>query len=253
MRGTWKHVWTVAGGGMVFALLIGAWFWRQVGRDTGIRIMPLGDSMTQGTKVYPGYRVLLWKALRAQGMNVNFVGREQRYYMERWGAWGFDADHEGHWGWTAKRLLEELEPLASEAQPDIVLLQIGINDLFGGRRPHAIAENIEQIIQSLRGANPRVAVLVAQLPPVLDDQSKPLIPELNREIIGLATRLDSAEARVLTVDQYSGYDAAADTYDWLHPNEQGGRKMAERWFSALLPVLAEVSGSDARALVTRKP
>lgn len=41
----------------------------------------------------------------------------------------------------------------------------------------------------------------------------------------------------LIVDQNSDFNAQAETYDGVHPNEQGEKKMAARWFDALGPLL----------------
>src|SRR3712207_7345092 len=43
--------------------------------------------------------------------------------------------------------------------------------------------------------------------------------------------------RSVLVDQYAGFDPrpGADTYDGVHPDESGDRKMADRWFAALNP------------------
>jgi lysophospholipase L1-like esterase len=35
------------------------------------------------------------------------------------------------------------------------------------------------------------------------------------------------------VDQYTGFDATADTRDGVHPNTQGSQKMASKWAAAL--------------------
>ena len=44
----------------------------------GIRVMPLGDSITEGTQVPGGYRIGLWQRLAAAQYRVDFVGSEER-------------------------------------------------------------------------------------------------------------------------------------------------------------------------------
>ena len=53
-----------------------------------------------------------------------------------------------------------------------------------------------------------------------------------------AARLDGASARVVVVDQYTGFDPNADTRDGIHPNPAGEEKMARVWMSALARVLS---------------
>ncbi len=231
-----RWAWGVGLLALSLGVLAGVWRTWEGAEEERPWIMPLGDSLTQGTAEYPGYRVLLWDALRAQGFRVDFVGSQRNYFMRRWGAHGFDADHEGHWGWTVARLLEPLESWVCRERPDIVLLQAGINDLFNGYKVEKIVGQLGEMIAVLRRCNPRVVVCVAQLTPILDEQSGPRVPELNRAIAELG-RLGTSESPVVVVDQYRGFDAQADTYDGLHPNASGAAKMAARWLEALEPVL----------------
>src|SRR5215471_17654223 len=64
--------------------------------STGIKIMPLGDSITygEGSTTGAGYRLQLWNELRARGFPVEFVGSVQT------GPTSFDRENEGLPGWT---------------------------------------------------------------------------------------------------------------------------------------------------------
>ena len=96
-----------------------------------------------------------------------------------------------------------------------------------------VPEALAGIVARLRSANPRVTVLLAQLIPTSRAALRPGIERLNAEIPGLAARLDSAPSRVLAVDHASGFDAARDTRDGIHPNAAGEEKMAAVWHGAL--------------------
>lgn len=39
------------------------------------------------------------------------------------------------------------------------------------------------------------------------------------------------------VDQWTGFDTTVDTFDGVHPNDSGYRKMADRWYPALTAAL----------------
>jgi len=91
-------------------------------------------------------------------------------------------------------------------------------------------------VAALRRANPRVAVLLAQLIPA-DRPELDRIVELNAALPALAASLDRADAPVRIVDHFSGFDAVADTVDGIHPNAVGEEKMAGRWLEALRPLL----------------
>src|SRR2546427_13252520 len=65
-----------------------------------IRILPLGDSITQGWIVPGGYRLPLYQLLTNAGYNVDFTGTQTDN-----GAPGLpDPDHEGHPGWTIRQI-----------------------------------------------------------------------------------------------------------------------------------------------------
>src|SRR5215813_8194488 len=65
----------------------------------GVRVMPLGDSITDGSTVPGGYRINLWQRMAAGGYTVDFVGSE----FNGPAALG-DHDHEGHSGWRIDQL-----------------------------------------------------------------------------------------------------------------------------------------------------
>ena len=67
--------------------------------NSPIRIMPLGDSITAGSygagkDGAGGYRAPLWKMLKEENINIDFVGTLNDPYNAV-----FDADHEGWRGW----------------------------------------------------------------------------------------------------------------------------------------------------------
>ena len=65
----------------------------------GVRVMPLGDSITEGTQVPGGYRIGLWQRLAAGGYRVDFVGSQSNGPASLG-----DHDHEGHPGWRIDQI-----------------------------------------------------------------------------------------------------------------------------------------------------
>lgn len=194
------------------------------------RIMPLGDSITQGEYGRFSYRVWLGRLLTERGCRFDFVGSQREMYRGATPG-DYDPDHEGHWGWTTDEVLRRLDGWAAAARPDVVLLHLGTNDVGRQNGVEQAAANLERIIVLLRASNPAVVVLLAQLIPGRGLEDK--IRALNARIAELAGRLNSSSSPVLVVDQFSGFDAAADTYDGLHPTAAGERKLAQRWFAVL--------------------
>jgi lysophospholipase L1-like esterase len=195
-----------------------------------VRIMPLGDSITEGTSGDATWRYWLQKSLEANGCVVDFVGsrRGVRYGQARFS--DFDPDHEGHWGWTTAQVKAEIDRWASDAKPEIVLLHLGTNDL--GSDPERTSAGLGAVVASLRRANPAVEIYLARLIPAAGVPDE-VMRRTNDAIARLAAERDRPESRLIVVDQFTGFDPRADTYDGVHPNEWGERKMARRWFGAL--------------------
>ncbi|HEY9805787.1 MAG TPA: hypothetical protein V6D04_04415, partial [Candidatus Obscuribacterales bacterium] len=95
------------------------------------KIMPLGDSITEGlhrVDPYPGaYRVQLWQDLSLDGLAVDLVGSQTNGPSSLG-----DQNHEGHGGWTINQIRDLVNGgILSTYQPDTVLLLIGANDVNG--------------------------------------------------------------------------------------------------------------------------
>lgn len=198
--------------------------------------MPLGDSITQADGNHNSYRRPLWIELSKAGYKVDFVGSTQEHFQGSSPLSDFDQDHEGHWGWRVDQILEQIDAWTRTSQPDIVLIHLGTNDINQGQSLESTIEELRKLIQTLRHINPHVKTLISQLIPC-GNQAQ--IQEFNRLIVDLARSTNTQESPVITVDQFSDFNAQAgsDTYDGCHPNESGEKKMASRWFAVLKKVL----------------
>jgi lysophospholipase L1-like esterase len=208
-----------------------------------VKIMPLGDSITHGAEDFHTYRYPLWQALSADGYEFDFVGSMTSNNAEdNPDDPDFDVDHEGHSGWTTGMVLDYIEGWAATYQPDLVLIHLGTNDVGGFPPEELIAQaiaNLGRIIDVLRAHNSRVAVVLAQIIPCYFMDAS--IKELNALIQDLAAVKDASPeypaSPVIFVDQWTGFDAGRDTYDSVHPNWSGERKMAEVWYARVVELL----------------
>jgi lysophospholipase L1-like esterase len=216
--------------------------------------MPLGDSITGSTC----YRALLWQRLVQSGRNqIDFIGT--RSGGSACGVSSFDRDNEGHGGYIVTDVLkatstgrpsgaDATDPYVSAAADlmtwldghpaDVVLMQFGTNDVWNGIAPETIRNAYSAILARLRSNNPNVVMLVAQITPLNPSgcgQCVSRVQALNALIPAWATDNTMASSPVRVVDQFTGFDVAADTSDSVHPNESGSRKMADKWYDALLP------------------
>src|SRR6185503_13517942 len=83
----------------------------------GVRVMPLGDSITEGTQVPGGYRIGLWQRFVSGGFRVDFVGSQ----FNGPSSLG-DHDHEGHPGWRIDQIDANIVGWLRTFTPHTVLL-----------------------------------------------------------------------------------------------------------------------------------
>ena len=209
------------------------------------RIMPIGDSITEASGSRNSYRRPLWHLLNDADIDINFVGSRSGNRDGQVPNPDFDTDHEGHWGWRADRFLQDnrIDIWAQNHQPDVALIHLGTNDIFAGQSVSGTINEIGQIIDRLRAVNPNVIVLVAQIIPT-SDSTRPSLSRFNQAIPGLAANKSTQRSPVLVVDQNSGFNANADTYDDVHPNLSGETKMAAKWNATLAPLISIPTSID---------
>ena len=68
----------------------------------------------------------------------------------------------------------------------------------------------------------------------------PDVLELNRAISALAATARTVASPVEAVDHFTGFDHAGMTWDGIHPNRDGNRRIAAVWRQALLPHLRAI-------------
>jgi acetyl esterase/lipase len=200
--------------------------------QTIYRIMPVGDSITEGGSSFSNWRYPLWEKLQAAGYLVEYVG--SRKSPSRIG----DLCHEGYGGKNSGFLADTVPANFRKYPADIVLLHAGHNQFADQKPVPRIVEDTEKMIAAFRKVNPRVIILLAQPIPSGKLPKYSYIPDLHAALAGLAARMDDRRSRVLIVPQGEGFDPATDTVaDLVHPNERGAAKMADRWFEALVKVM----------------
>jgi lysophospholipase L1-like esterase len=193
------------------------------------RIMPVGDSITEGGATFSNYRSLLGEKLRAAGVAFEFVGTRGTAELR----------HEGYGGKNIEFLAATVPAHFTKIPADLVLLHAGHNHFAEEQPIPGMLTATERLITSLRTANPQVIVLLAQVIPAGKLPKYSYIPELNTELARLASRLHTPAQPVRLVDQATGFDWRTDTIsDLVHPNAAGAAKMAARWFEALHSLLS---------------
>lgn len=199
------------------------------------RIMPLGDSITGTTGCW---REILWNQLTDEGHDVDFVGHHKGPECDA----DYDDDNNGFSG-------EEIAELANRGDlvkwlrkdpTDIMLMHYGSNDIRHGKDTDEILEGMAIAVGQMRQVNPDMTILVAQVIPMTKtpmNKSCPSCPKkaekLNDDIPKWADKQTTGRSPVKVVDQFDGFDPDKDTYDGLHSDHSGAKKIAKRWHDAL--------------------
>jgi lysophospholipase L1-like esterase len=207
---------------------------------TPVKIMPLGDSITAGTGCWRAY---LWNRLQTSGYtNIDFVGGVSDGGGCNPG-FAYDHDHEGHGGFSATGIADnnQLPPWLAAANPDVVVMHLGTNDMWGGHIPLQNKLNaFTKLVGQMRANNPNMKIVVAQIIPMSASACATCpadVVALNNAIPGWAAGLTTTQSPVVVADLWTGFNPATDTGDGVHPNDAGYRKMANSWYPVLSKVL----------------
>lgn len=199
-----------------------------VSQQHPLKIMPLGDSITEGYNVPGGYRIDLWQALRERGDRLEFVGSQENGPPELG-----DRHHEGYPGWRIDELHQQVEDWLRAAQPDIILLLIGTNDIVQGYAVERAPARLDALIDELFRHRPQAQVFVGSIPPIDEPQLNARVEAYNQAIAQQIQVRQRQGDRLTFVDLYSGL-TPEDLADGIHPNRQGHRKIAQMWYDALV-------------------
>ncbi|MDJ0556128.1 MAG: SGNH/GDSL hydrolase family protein [Microcoleaceae cyanobacterium MO_207.B10] len=198
-----------------------------------VKIMPLGDSITDGYNVPGGYRINLWKKLIDEGFNFEFVGS-----MKNGPESLPDKNHEGHSGWRIDQINQLIKRWLKKAQPEIILLMIGTNDMVQNYFVETAPQRLDKLVRDIFQQLPEVQILVASIPLVDELVINEKVQNYNSAIKSLVEERKKQGDRLHFVDIYSEL-SIDDLADGVHPNIQGHSKMADIWGTVLIDVLKE--------------
>jgi acyl-CoA thioesterase-1 len=189
-------------------------------------ILVFGDSLSDGftLKRSQAYPALLAKKLRAAGLNFQVINASAS-------------------GGTTEGGLERLPPHLKH-RIDIFVLELGINDAFGDLSIDQIQHNLQQIIDNVKGHNPKVRVVIAgmQLP---NYAANDYVSAFGKMFAELATRNNAALVPYLL--QGVAGDPSLNLSDSIHPNAAGQKILAENVWRVLEPIAREVDALSSRA------
>jgi lysophospholipase L1-like esterase len=249
----------------------------RLGTDVPVRIMPMGDSITEGLCDAPencntpdvkspsdgsgiaacswalnydnpkalGYRAFLRDKLIAKGFQATYVGSVSVVN---------GLAHEGHSAWTISDLdycVQNADWL-QKAQPQIILLHIGTNDGKSSETLDIMVADLNQLLKHIYDKLPATTeVIVAQVIPArkdvyrdTKDTSRVLLNDFlapyNAKIPGVVDEIRASGKHVSYVNM-SGVIQSDTDFDGmgLHPNKVASERMADVWLGKIVEILEQ--------------
>ena len=226
-----------------------------------LRVMCMGDSITDGFWLTGGYRNTLCSMVTENGLQdrIDFVG-------PNWGintADGYDPNHAGFSGYSIDNIAQEqsisggrtglssfAETMLQTHPADVIFLQIGTNDILSLYDLEHFGERLENLVNLILAALPENGMLYLATLPAMDANDHLYISEYyftvesmdaavnscNAQIKALAEKLKAA-GKPVRLANVGGVLTKADLYDGVHPSEEGYRKLGEFWYTQLTDYL----------------
>lgn len=211
-------------------------FW---GCDKPVKIMPLGDSITEGTNkttnVYSSYRPFLYNALSQKGYNIDFVGGKTSVLAN-----DPDVNHEGEPGITNSQVASEVSGWLAMNPADIILMHLGTNGLEIG--------SVDSVLDAIDSANQATPVVVGKIINRRDDHPETTLYNDSLQVV-VEDRINNLNDKLYLVDHESALIYPDDLIisgqpsNILHPNAVGAMKMADIWEEQLVGMLPRCSGA----------
>lgn len=202
------------------AAMIIAAFVSQAAVAKPLVVLAFGDSLTAGYQLPPGqgFAPQLEKALKAKGRDVTVVGA---------GVSG-DTSTQGRAriGWVLAGMKQK---------PDLVVLELGANDMLRGQPPRVAKQNLDAMVKAFKAKGARVLVAGMRANPTL---GKAYVTEFEA--------LFPAVAKANGVALYPFFlDGVAaqkglQLADGMHPNAKGVAVMVNRILPAVERELAQI-------------
>jgi len=217
--------------------------------DGKLKIMCLGDSITNGFTVEGGYRNTLCGLIEKNGLDKKavFVG------SLRCGN-GYSPDHEGHSGWaienippdgdcekTGRRgISENTAGYMDNHKPDIVILMIGTNDILSQYDIENMPHRLKKLVNTILDRLPENGRLYLANIPYIKESAKynetgktqsetdSQIDYYNSAVRNIA----SSDNRIIFAD-INSLLCFDDLQDGIHPNKIGYEKMGIFWFNKI--------------------
>ena len=259
-----------------------------------VKILSLGDSITDGYWTSGAYRKYMYHDLEQMGYNIDMVGPKggnSNTFTYNGQSVSYDDNNAGYSGYAIQEMttkehrsgiLETIQAtwyngqnMIAAYQPDIVLLQIGTNDILSNYND-GITDRLENLVNViLQDLDADSTVFVSTIPDIdaytradwlgsyginawgstqeekdqLMETVTGCIDTYNTSIYNLVLKMQSEGKNVQFADINSVVDYQTDLHDGVHPNEAGYENMGNYW-AGLLNDFFQNHGTNPKPVTT---
>ena len=264
------------------------------GDTEAVKILSLGDSITDGYWTSGAYRKYMYHDLEQMGYNIDMVGPKggnSNTFTYNGQSVSYDDNNAGYSGYAIQEMttkehrsgiLETIQAtwyngqnMIAAYQPDIVLLQIGTNDILSNYND-GITDRLENLVNViLQDLDADSTVFVSTIPDIdaytradwlgsyginawgstqeekdrLMETVTGCIDTYNTSIYNLVLKMQSEGKNVQFADINSVVDYQTDLHDGVHPNEAGYENMGNYW-AGLLNDFFQNHGTNPKPVTT---
>ncbi len=246
---------------------------RIIDRQSSLRVICVGDSISQGQQGDWTWRYRIWQWFQANGIPIQMVGpykgtkspppavqpappplygspADHSFTTDGGYARGVDpgflsnSNHFAVWGRAAAVDKDLIQGVLQQNPADIMLLFLGFNDLgWFYSDVEGTLGSIQALISNARSVNPSLKFAVANVPHrshiVGRDDLVTMTEQYNSILPGFLTQMSTAQSPIHLVDIAGNYDChdtggCPSGYDGLHPNAWGEYQLASAFSQTLV-------------------
>lgn len=187
-----------------------------------IRVACVGDSITYGDKI-------LFRAFRSYPAVLQKMA-EGRFSVGNFGVNGATALELQGRAWTGTEACRE----ALEYQPDIVIIMLGINDLFFPDRYSRYPDALRKVVKRFQDLPSSPRIFLCTLTPLAPADRQAEANQTIRTVFNPAIRQVAAETGAQLIDIHAVFPPRVDLLpDGVHPNPEGAALIARTILKAI--------------------
>ncbi|YAL82429.1 SGNH/GDSL hydrolase family protein [Dermacoccaceae bacterium W4C1] len=216
--------------------------------DEPVRIMVVGDSISQGSSGDYTWRYRLWQGIAASGAsgvslvgtrddlhdNVNSLPGSQYYAID------FPQKrHAALWGSTFQAENPTIAARVRSTGATVLAVQLGHNDLRYTLTPEQTIEQARATIAAAREANPSITIILGEVTPGWDPfAGQPVIAQqaaaYAAALPALVAQTSTEQSPVLIAHTAAEWIPSRHTYDGSHPSPEGEAVIARAYLRVLV-------------------